>query len=302
MKALVVGYGSIGTRHARLLASLGCDVAIVSRRQCVDYVTYASISDAFQGFSPDYVVLARETQCHHDDLVELSLREFKGIVLVEKPLFHAPLQLPSNSFRTIFVAYNLRFHPLLQKLNEMLRHERILSVQVYAGQYLPDWRQNRDYRQTYSSLRNNGGVLRDLSHELDYILWLFGKWQKVAAVGGHYSHLEIDSDDCFSLLLVTERCPAVTLQLNYLDRAGRRSIIVNTDTSSILLDLVNETLTVNNNTETCKTDRDTTYINQHRAILEGRYSVLCTADEGMQVMQLIQATETAAQKCTWISR
>ena len=31
-KALVIGYGSIGSRHARLLDELGCEVGVVSQR------------------------------------------------------------------------------------------------------------------------------------------------------------------------------------------------------------------------------------------------------------------------------
>ena len=31
-KALVIGYGSIGSRHARLLDELGCEVGVVSHR------------------------------------------------------------------------------------------------------------------------------------------------------------------------------------------------------------------------------------------------------------------------------
>lgn len=302
MKSLVVGYGSIGARHARLLTELGCETSVVSRRGCIEYPSFDSISSAVERFEPDYAVLARETRLHHEDLAELAKHGFKGTVLVEKPLFHLPLQMPANSFRNVFVAYNLRFHPLMQKMYGILLSERILSAQIYAGQYLPGWRPDRDYRRTYSSARNDGGVLRDLSHELDYIQWLFGRWQKVAAVGDHYSDLEIDSDDCFSLLVVTEKCPAVSLQLNYLDRSGRRTMIINTDTATILLNLVNGTLTINNDTENCKTERDTTYINQHRAILEGDFSFLCTADEGMQVMQLIQAAEMAAQNSVWISQ
>jgi len=32
LKVLVIGYGSIGQRHARVLTELGCHVAVMSRR------------------------------------------------------------------------------------------------------------------------------------------------------------------------------------------------------------------------------------------------------------------------------
>ena len=39
---------------------------------------------------------------------------------------------------------------------------------------------NRNYKLSYSSSKNKGGgALLDLSHELDYVQWLFGKISKI---------------------------------------------------------------------------------------------------------------------------
>ena len=38
-------------------------------------------------------------------------------------------------------------------------------------------------------------MLRDLSHELDYMTWLFGPCRRVAALGGRFGPLAIDSDE-----------------------------------------------------------------------------------------------------------
>jgi hypothetical protein len=70
--------------------------------------------------------------------------------------------------------------------------------------------------------------------------WLIGPWQALTALGGHYSSLAGESDDVFCLLLTMERCPAVSLQMNYLDRYGRREIIINTDEHTFHLDLVKQ--------------------------------------------------------------
>ncbi len=37
-----------------------------------------------------------------------------------------------------------------------------------AQSWLPDWRPDRDYRESYSARLDEGGVLRDLVHEIDY--------------------------------------------------------------------------------------------------------------------------------------
>ena len=303
MKALVVGYGSIGSRHAALLAELGCQVAVTSSRDVEHDPHYQSVPAAVRDFAPDYAVIASQTALHHQDALALAASGFHGSLLVEKPLFHAPADLSTDCFRSVHVAYNLRFHPLLQRLRALLQGDRVLSLQAYVGQYLPQWRPGRDYRLVYSAHRGGGGgVLRDLSHELDLMNWLLGGWQRVTAIGGRFSDLEIDSDDLYTLMLSFARCPAATLELNYLDRVGTRRITVNTQAASYHADLVAGTLTLNGAREEYPVDRNHSYREMHRALLEGRTGDLCSYPEGCDVVAMIDAAEQAAGKGTWISK
>lgn len=303
MKSLVIGYGSIGSRHARILTDLGCEVTVVSKREIEGYPCFKTISDAIQIEKPEYVVIASKTSEHYHELTELAKLGFNGTVLVEKPIFHKPMELPDIGFSKLFVAYNLRFHPLMQRLYMILGSEEIISATVYAGQYLPEWRPHTDYRLNYSARKEDGGgVLRDLSHELDYVSWMFGRWQTLSAIGGHYSNLEIDSDDVYAILMASERCPIVSLQLNYLDRSMRRTILVNTRTRTISLDLVRGILSINNESEHCEIERDFTYRAQHQAILNNEKDYLCSAEEGLEVVQLISAIEQSAGSKRWIAR
>ncbi len=147
-------------------------------------------------------------------------------------------------------------------------------------------------------------MLRDLSHELDYLNWLLGGWKVLVALGGHFSHLEIESDDVFSLLMQTERCPVVTVQLNYLDRIGRRELLINTDLHTYKADLVKGILQVDGEVEIFKVNIDDTYWLQHETILaengdNTRY--LCSLDEGLEVMRMIEAVEKSAKEKAWIA-
>lgn len=304
MKALVIGFGSIGQRHARILAELGSDVAVMSRR-VVDFpTTYTHVETALVDWEPDYIVVAQRTNEHLDTLKTLARLGFRGRVLVEKPLFdrwYAPVR---HAFAQSAVGYNIRFHPLITRLRKFLSVEdAILTAHVYVGQYLPQWRLGRDYRQSNSAHRSEGGgVLRDLSHELDYVLWLFGPWLRLAAIGGHFSPLEIDSDDVFSLLLATKRCPVVSVQMNYLDRKQRREILVHTSGHSVWVDLIRGIYEVDGDNEVVTLERDATYRGEHKAMLEGDPSVLCSFEEGLEVMSTIDAVERAAASGEWITR
>jgi len=305
MKALIIGYGSIGSRHARVLEKLGCKVGVVSRREIDFEPHYRNLKFAIDEWNPDYVVIANKTKEHYPSLLELTRLGFEGTVFVEKPLFIDVREAPVDQFENIFVGYNMRFSPLIQKLRDEIRGKRVISVQAYAGQYLPDWRPQRDYRLSYSSKKvEGGGVLRDLSHELDLLTWLLGGWKSVAALGGHFSDLEIDSDDVFSLMMITPRCPAVSVQLNYLDKIGHRKVMINTDRDFMKLDFINKTFQVDDRVESFKFGRDLTYLLQHEAILNKDFKNLCSYKHGLDVMLLIQAAEESAYSTPnrWIAK
>ena len=179
-RALVIGYGSIGQRHARILANLGLSTAVVSRRQVDAETVFSGIAEGVEEFKPDYVIVASRTNEHAGDIETLAATGFSGVVLVEKPLFMTMGSMPANQFARCHVAYNLRFHPLMQALRRHLGGRAVYAAHCHAGSSLPTWRPGTDYRTGYSAIKDQGGgVIRDLSHELDYVLWLLGGWKKV---------------------------------------------------------------------------------------------------------------------------
>ena len=197
----------------------------------------------------------------------------------------------------------MRFNPLIQRLYKELKDETIVSSQAYVGQYLPNWRPSRDYRKSYSAKKNEGGgVLRDLSHELDFMNWIFGGWKRVVAIGGKYSQLEIDSDDLFGLMFETKNCPLCLLQLNYLDRSSRRDIIVNTNQHVFRIDFINKTFEKDSVIIPFDYDSNYSYTMQHKAIIKREYENLSSFNDGREVVDLIIAAEKSAylENNNWI--
>jgi predicted dehydrogenase len=297
-KAIVVGLGSIGQRHARVLQELGCPVSTVSRRGGGDYATLAS---AVAGARPDYAVVATETASHAASLLELADAGFRGSVLVEKPIFSRVEPQADYPFARLSVGYNLRFHPVMTALADSIRGRQTITVSAYVGQDIRDWRPGRDHRTTASATREaGGGVVRDLSHELDYLLWLFGPWRRVAALGGASWTRQIEVDDHISLLLEMSGSTAVQVHMNYLDRPGTRRIRVNLEDETIEADLVGGSLSVNGKSSSHPNERDQSYKAMHLAAIEGKEPI-CTLPEGLAVMELIDASERALQLQSWIS-
>lgn len=302
MRAIVIGYGSIGQRHARLLQSMNIETAVVSRREVSFPQRYFDISEAISSHVPDYIVISNKTGDHYTTLLNVLKSGFQGNILIEKPLFPQLVELPEIDLMCIYVAYNLRFHPLLQQLKNALSGERIISASIYTGQYLPTWRPDIDYRTSYSaSAEDGGGVIRDLSHELDIAAFLFGQWTRLSAIGGKYSSLEITSDDSFSVLAEMSRCPQVQIQVNYLDRIGRREILVNTDLHTFKIDFINGTFQADKEIIHLDSHRDDTYLKQHHAIIEGMSSDLCKYEDGLNVVRMIEAIERSSSQKEWVS-
>jgi predicted dehydrogenase len=304
MKALVVGYGSAGQRHARLLQGLGCDTAVVSKRPLAHPQLFADLDGALSAWQPGYVVIAGRTAEHRPALQHLAEAGFDGSVLIEKPLFERHAPLPEHRFSHAAVAYNLRFHPLVRKLREALGAETAVNALFIVGQYLPDWRPGTDYRESYSTrLAEGGGVLRDLSHEIDLALWLLGPWQSLTGLGGHFSELAGDSDDNYSLLLSTAHCPSVSVHMNYLDRTPRREIEVNTRRHTFRVDFIAGTFAIDGAVAAHAAGAmEGTYLAEHQAMLDGNAADLCSLEEGLEVMAAIDAAERASRDSLWVKR
>ena len=298
----VVGAGSIGSRHQRILKQLGHQVSVVSANS--PDADFRSMSDALERESFDYVVIASQTSQHVIDLSALINNRFSGRVLIEKPLFEKLHTLEDNNFSFAAVGYNLRFHPAIVWLKDTLpKLGKLSSANFYVGQYLPTWRPDSDYRKS-SSARDisGGGVLRDLSHELDLVQYLFGDWQQLTAVGGKFSDLEIATDDTFSILMTSTKCNAISVQLNYIDRIKQRYITINGNNGTVSIDLISNTAKFNDLDVKFSVNTDDSYVAQHLAVISNDSQNTCSLSEALKVVETIQAIEKSAEKLKWISQ
>ena len=302
MNVVVVGAGSIGSRHQRILKQLGHQVSVVSAHS--PNAEFKSLSDALERQSFDYVVIASQTSQHFHDFSTLIRNKFKGRVLIEKPLFEKPYRLKSNLFSLAAVGYNLRFHPAIIWLKDTLpKLGHLSSANFYVGQHLPTWRPDTDYRRSSSAQdTSGGGVLRDLSHELDLAQHLFGDWQRLTAIGGKFSDLEITTDDTFSILISATNCDVVSVHLNYLDQIKQRDITINGNNGTISVDLVGNCAKFNDLEVKFSVSADDSYTAQHLAVIANDSQDICTLGDALKVVDTIEAIETAAKKQKWVSR
>jgi predicted dehydrogenase len=146
-----------------------------------------------------------------------------------------------------------------------------------------------------------GGVLRDLSHELDYLLWLIGPWTHLAGLGGRFSDLEITSEDTVAVIGAAEKCPAFSLTLTYHSRVERRTIDVSTDRNAYSVDLnTGKIFCLDKEIVVRQLDMNALYTMQHQDALRVDPAICCTYAEGEEVVRMIGAIERAIEEHIWI--
>ena len=324
-RVLVVGYGSIGARHARIVRALQPDAVIGVLRSSPGRVPVKEAGlvaipdlDAAIAFAPTAAVLASPATYHAATAVALI---DAGIpVLVEKPLAadvaDATAIVAAAARRGLPVAtgYNLRFAPGLTWLRERLVAGVIGPVRTAraeVGQYLPDWRPGHDYRTGVSARRElGGGALLELSHELDYLTSLLGAPQYVAAMVLQTSELELDVEDCAQILLgftsSDGRQVSASVTLDFVRRdPQRRCTLVGRD-GTLEWDGVTGRAAhfdaASGHTDVYEqpvADRDATYraewLDFAEAIVTGR-SPLVGAEAGARVVALVAAARLAASE------
>jgi predicted dehydrogenase len=147
------------------------------------------------------------------------------------------------------VGYVLRFLPLLHSIKKIIQENilgEIYSARIEVGQYLPDWRPNSDYRLGVSSQKSlGGGVLLELSHEIDYCTWMFGFPEKIFCSASKISDLEIDVEDNAQLIFEYPK-KRVTLSLDFFQRVPRMLFEIIGSKGTLISDLINETIQMKN--------------------------------------------------------
>ena len=138
--------------------------------------------------------------------------------------------------------FNLRYHPSLIKIKEILETEqligKVVSARVQCGQYLPDWHPYEDYRKGYSARSElGGGILLDGIHEIDYLRWFLGEAKEVFAFIDKLSSLEIDTEDTVEMLIRYESGVIGEVHLDYIQRAKSRTCEIIGEEGSIVWDI-----------------------------------------------------------------
>lgn len=309
MNALVVGCGSIGKRHINNLVKLNNIESVfvyTKNENCLKELDNDSKIRTINNLSdikPDFAIIANETHKHINTAISLAER---GINLfIEKPLSHSLKKTDTLSKIVkekglkVFVAYNLRFLKAMGYIKEQILKKAVGDLyfaRIEVGQYLPQWRPDKDYRDSYSASREKGGgAALDLSHEIDYMMYLFGDPINWKVVKAKVSDLEIDSEDIFEGIYLYDNNFICNVHMDYLQLNKKREIRIVGSKGEIICDFIKNEITVNNKNSVINDksmfDINTTYADELIHFIESvkkDTEPSITLEDGVKVLRLLE--------------
>ena len=255
-------------------------------------------------------VIATETAGHVEHVtraLDLGLH-----ALAEKPLACDAAEaaalpaLATDRGLHLAVACPLRFEPGLRTVRERLSEiGEIHSVRIECRSYLPKWRPGRDHRDGYWARSGEGGVLRDLIHEVDYALWLFGKPTHVSGGLRPGCRLGIESEEAAEGSWALRDGGMLSMGLDYLTLRAQRWLRVRGERGEIAYDFLTRTLEIwpgeAVEPERCHygIELNDTYLAQARAFISlVQHDVptnLCTGEDGVTGLALCDAWRRSDQ-------
>jgi len=272
------------------------NIDLVTKQNIDDTICYKTLHVVENINQYDYFVIASQTNKHFEQLKFLEVNVKNKLIFCEKPLFESKQNLEIQNNK-IFVGYVLRFHPLLEKLKEMTKDEKIIVANAKCGQYLPSWRPNTDYRNCYSAKKEEGGgVLLDLSHEIDYIQWLCERISDIKSYQVKISDLEINSDDLTMLIGKTDRKSMVNISIDYISKITHRRLLIETLENTYELDFIANKMIKKNKIgleeiySFSNLERNLMFKKMHLDVFE-KQKTICTFKEALEVMETISTIQ-----------
>lgn len=254
MRVAVIGLGNIAKRHRSNIKKMFPEAEIIvmsasgrlpSEMICnADYIV-SNIQNMID-YTVDMAIIASPAPLH--SLHAIPLIEAGIPVLIEKPVTTSVedaksiIKAKSKYQVNAGVGYCLKYLSsalFVKKFIESGRAGKVINANIEIGQYLPDWRPNTDYKKSVSAVHSlGGGVLFELSHDIDYAQWLFGKLEIEHALIRNTGELGIEVEDVADILATSHSGCVVSLHLDFLQRQASRKCKIISNRGALVWDLI----------------------------------------------------------------
>jgi predicted dehydrogenase len=242
-KILIVGFGTSGRRYYTILKKnfSNVKIKIYSLTNKKKNKIFVKNFSEIKNYRPDISILSNPSSLRLE--ICKFLINLNSNILIEKPLasnIHDAVQIIKAAKKKkicIKIGYNLRQLESLKKIREIIKEKKlgkIYSVKAEVGKYLPRWRKQY-YTKTVSAHRSlGGGVISELSHEIDYLFWIFGKFNNVFCNLSRISNLRINVEDNANIIFFKKNNFSINLSLDFCRRDSVRKCYIACEKGSIL--------------------------------------------------------------------
>ena len=239
MKALVVGFGSIGKRHARNLVDiLGEEVSVFDiasldfssiNRELASKINVIHDYQALKKSHFDVAIICTPNSTHLKYMEELG---DKGThLLIEKPISSSldgvrdVLERIGSKGIINMVACNLRFHPAAVTIKKIMNGGdmgKLYFVHSEYGNYLPYQRTGVDYKKVYAADNREGGIILDAIHEINLLRWFVDEVIECDCWGYYTGSLDIAGYDLAFAILKFSSGVVTEMRVDCLQKSRRR--------------------------------------------------------------------------------
>jgi predicted dehydrogenase len=293
-KILIVGFGEMGQRYYNLLSKSDFKIFILTKRKLLfkNAEVISNLKDTLN-YNFNYIIISSETYQHFKQVIFFE-KNFKKIkILIEKPIFEKfrKINLRNNIY---FVGYNLRQMRIINYLKKKVNFKNFFLIEVICTSFLPDWKKNRKYTDTYSSSKKKGGgALLELSHEIDYIKWLLGDFKLSFCRIEKISKLKINAEDDV-IIIGKKNKIKIKIHLNICSKIVRREINLSGDKFNYSCNLLNNEIKIfeKKNVKKIIFKNDTikkTYSTQLNNFLGQNCKNLCSYQEALNTLKFIES-------------
>lgn len=320
---LIIGFGSVGSRHARNLSALGISCLVVEpnidklkKALAEGHVSYKSLNELDNNYDFDAVLVCSPPAFHIEQTI-WALEKGKKVFL-EKPIGLNLIEsnrLLQYEHEKVFVGYTYRWNPQFLKMKEDIR-KGLVGNPFYAnfiiGMNLEDWHPWENYRDFFmSSSKLGGGALLDESHFLELAIELFGLPTRILSLQSKVSNLEIETDDYVFAHFEYEDLLA-DIKLDLFSRPHKSFIQVHGTKGTICCDFIEKTnlLTINdsyasakNSLESFDYERQDLFMDMLQDFIKfietENYVPRVPYLRGLDVMHLIEKIRKSSSRGVW---
>jgi predicted dehydrogenase len=238
---LIIGKGSISFKHLKILSQIYQKAIITHISSRVFLRKHKKILN-----KKYFIVVVANDAASHLKTIDL-IDNFADFIFVEKPFAENFSKLKNflNKHKSIqkkiWVGYNLIFSELLREIIKIIKSKKygkVISVRSTVGYDVRYWRKKNYLSSVSVKKKLGGGVINELSHEINYLVHIFRELNYINSISGNYYLKKIDVEDTLFVNFLCNKNILINLTMDFYRQDKMREAQFIFQKGTIFLDFV----------------------------------------------------------------